>query len=171
MKFFILINLLFVFSAWSKSFEIEGKKFSLEFSSEWVDTEGLFDIPLTLSGPMANKIRPIITVTPTEMTKVKFNQKDKEAEADYQTERTRWLNKHNGKAQSFRPYQKLKWDGIEEAHSLGYFYSINGNDYAERTYYILCRDRLYHIKSLIQDIHFEYQDEIEKIVRSFRCQN
>lgn len=159
-------------SVWSKSFEIEGVKFSLEVKNDWVDTVGLFDIPLTLSGPMANEIRPIITVTPTEMKKVKFiEQKNNQANEDYQIERKKWLATHKGNAISFHPYQKVKWEGVEEAHILGYSYAINENVYDEKTYYVLCEGRLYHLKSLVQEIHFESLTEIDGMIRSFKCQN
>lgn len=172
MNFLILFFLLCSSSVWSKNFEIEGVKFSLEVKSEWFDTIGLFDIPLTLSGPMINDIRPIITVTPTEMTKVKFvEQKDNQTNKDYQAERKKWLASHKGNVISFYPYEKTKWDGVEEAHILGYSYSINENVFDEKTYYVLCRGRLYHLKSLVQEIHFESLKEIDGIVRSFKCQS
>lgn len=172
MKFVVSIFLIFSSSVWSKNFEIEGVKFSLDVKGEWVDTIGLFDIPLTLSGPMTNNVRPIITVTPTEMTKVKFTeQKDNQANEDYQTERKKWLSTHKGNVINFYPYQKSKWEGVEEAHILGYSYSINENIYDEKTYYVLCRGRLYHLKSLVQEIHFESLKEIDGMIRSFKCQN
>lgn len=171
MKFLILFFLI-CSPVWSKSFEIEGVKFSLEVKSDWVETLGLFDIPLTLSGPMINNVRPIITVTPTEMTKVKFiEQKGNQTNEDYQTERKRWLATHKGNVINFYPYEKTKWDGVEEAHILGYSYSINENVYDEKTYYVLCRGRLYHLKSLVQEIHFESLKEIDGIIRSFKCQS
>lgn len=172
MKILILSLFIFSTSVWSKNFEIEGVKFSLEVKSEWVDTIGLFDIPLTLSGPMINDVRPIISVTPTEMTKVKFaEQKDNQTNEDYQSERKRWLSTHKGSVINFYPYQKTKWDGVEEVHILGYSYSINENVYDEKTYYVLCKGRLYHLKTLVQEIHFESLKEIEGIIRSFQCQN
>ena len=172
MQFFFLFFILCSASVWSKDFEIEGVKFSLSIESGWVDTLGLFDIPLTLSGPLDNEVRPVVSVTPTEMTKVEFTQhSDVQTNEDYQIERKKWLTNHKGSVLHFYPYQKTKWEGIDEAHILGYGYSINENVYDEKTYYILCKGRLYHLKSLVQEIHFESLKNIDGMIRSFKCQN
>ena len=156
-------------TCWPKSFVIQSSKFSLDVPKEWKDTKDLFGMPLTLSGPMKGDARPIITVTPTEMKRVKFNQLDQNSiHADYRKEREEWLVKHKGEFISLTPYKKEIKRGIE-SHSIGYSYVVNKIAFIEKTYYVICNEQLYHLKYLLKETQREAISETEKIVESFRC--
>lgn len=174
-KALIFANAFFVIfkaHAWAKDFHIDSMKFSIDVPKEWRATEGLFEIPLTLTGPMKNEARPVITVTPTELKKVYFNVKDEtKVNADYKEKRLKWLQKHKGEFITLDAYQNLKWEGVEAAHSLGYSYKINEIVFLEKSFYVICKERLYHLKYLLRENQRDSLPETDRIIKSFRCLN
>lgn len=167
---FLTIFCLFVSaSAWTKSFVIDGSKFSLDVPKEWKESKDLFGMPLTLSGPMKEESRPVITVTPTEIKKVSFDLKNVDVvNADYKSQRLKWLQKHKGEFLTLTPYKKQVQKKIE-SHSVGYSYRINETTFIEKSYYVVCNEQLFHLKYLMRETQKELLNETEKIVESFRC--
>lgn len=126
-------------------------------------------MPLTLSGPMKEESRPVITVTPTEMKKVSFNLKDTNAvNADYKAERLKWLQKHKGEFLTLTPYEKQVRQQ-NESHSIGYSYKINEITFIEKSFYVVCNEQLFHLKYLMRETQKESLNDTEKIVESFKC--
>jgi hypothetical protein len=154
----------------AKSYDIDGAKFSMPVKSGWQDPEDLFGMPLTILGPEQDGARPVITVTPTTVAP-SFDSKKLADDREYKEGREAWLAKKGGKAIRYFPYAAEKWGKSVEVHSMGYEYTLNDHQFSEKTYFAMCKGKLFHLKSLIrQDQEKEFGEAVEATVRGFTCE-
>lgn len=171
MQKYILIIILSSFThlGFCDVFSLKNGKVELDVPSDWRSEKDLFGLPLSILGPAKNGARPIVSVSSTPLKKIMFEDNFQESFKDYKKGRMSFLKKHNGEILSFLPYKKVKWKGIQESHQYGYKYKVAGLSYIETSYYIKCREKLFHLKSMDRLSEQVNRDKIEKIVRSFKC--
>jgi hypothetical protein len=164
-------------TAATKTFKLERGTVKMDVPEEWQDAEDLFGMPLMLLGPETTDRRPVITVTPTGMDGISLDPKDVAAnQEDYKAHRKEWLEQYEGKALNFFPYEAQKWAGVSEAHAMGYRYTLKSpegtdTEFVERSYYVVCKNKLYHLKSLVTATQEKaHGKEVERTVRSFTCE-
>lgn len=172
----VLFTILFLFRGAASfarplenRFEINEASFSLRFNDSWRATEGLFGLPLVLSGPVKNHSRPIISVTPTPFEKTEFDHKKlKDDQVDYESERKDWLSKKGGQVIAFDQMKRVKFNEAS-GYRAGFSYRIQGQNFSEASYYIVCDKRLYHLKYLLKGEQSKIEKEVQGIIRSFEC--
>jgi tetratricopeptide (TPR) repeat protein len=146
-------------------------KVSFDVPTDWQDVQDMLGMPLMLTGPEAGDRRPVITVTPTSITDISFkNFSDSKDNQAYKLGREEFVEKYDGKVNSFFPHQTLKWPNASEVHRFGYNYTIGSVTFVENSYYVICDKQLFHIKTLLSQKHLDtYQDKVLKTVESFSC--
>ncbi|MEN9724199.1 MAG: hypothetical protein RJB38_2185, partial [Pseudomonadota bacterium] len=84
--------------------------------------------------------------------------------------REEWLRKRGGRSIAFfDPTVRAATGGIEIL-SVGYRYVLSDIEFEERSFYVICRERLFHLKSLLRAAHRpEAHAIIEKTVEGLRC--
>ena len=163
--------------AQAQSFKLPTGSVKVEVPEKWQNVSDLFGMPLMLLGPEKGGGRPVISVTPTGKAVsgrngIYFDAAELErSQKDYRAGREAWLKKYGGKSLSYVPYRVEKWEGVPEAHVLGYRYSLQGAEFAENTYYVICKDKLFHLKTLMRASHEkDYASTLDQAVRSFKCE-
>jgi len=171
--FFALNSLTCPSEAAVKKFEVGADHFSINVPEGWQSPRDFYGFPVSLIGP-DNKEghRTVIGITPAGASDKEhaFDRGDTDIKA-YMSGREAWLDQFEGKSISYDSYQKTKWAGIEEAHTLGYHYELPTGKFYERSLFVLCNGRrLIHIKSLVLS---QYESTHNKIVdetlKSLKC--
>ena len=157
-----------------KNFTVGDDQFTINVPNGWQTPKDFYGFPVSLIGP-DNKEghRTVIGIIPSGAadTEKVFDQGDKDIKS-YISGREAWLEKFEGKSISYDSYQKTKWPGVEEAHTLGYHYELPTGKFYERSIFVLCNGRrLYHLKSIT---HSEYEKTDNKIVdetiKTLKCE-
>lgn len=156
----------------AQSFQLKDAKVRIEVPQGWQEARDLYGMPLMLLGPEAAGGRPVISVTPTGLGKSQLDaQSLVQDEAGFRQGREAWLKKMNGKAIAYSKYRALKWEGIEQAHAIGYRYEIGGVEHVEYSYFVLCKGQFHHVKTLVRAGHEDaYRATVDQIVKSFGCE-
>ena len=171
-----LLPLLLIFStaqAAVQEFKIGDDRFSIDVPKSWQSPKDFYGFPVSLIGPETPAgRRTVIGITPagaSDDEKV-FDQGDKDLKA-YIAGREAWLEQFDGKSISFDPYQKTKWNGIEEAHTLGYHYELPTGKFYERSLFVLCNGRrLIHIKTLVPTDQEKTDNRVvDDTLKSMKC--
>jgi hypothetical protein len=157
-----------------KSFKVGNDQFKVDVPQGWQTPIDFYGFPVSLMGPEnAEKHRTFIGIIPSGEadTDHVFDSGNKDVKG-YISGREKWLEQFNGKSISYDPYQKTNWEGIEEAHVLGYHYELPTGKFYERSLYILCSGRrLYHVKSLVLSPYEKTDNAIvENTIRSLKCE-
>jgi len=157
-----------------KTFKFEDDKkerVKIDVPSNWQDAQNLYGIPLVLAGPTQDGLRPSLAITPTGIADLQFDEKGlTKSQDEYKKGREAWLKNNGGKSIAYLPYQSEKWKGIEVAHTIGYRYELEGQKYIEKSYYVVCNKKLYHMKSLMTDgQERKIGKTMDKTVKSFAC--
>ncbi len=144
-------------------------RISFDLPEGWKGETDLFEVPLTLFGPMRDGRRPVINVLPLNLGKdVEFNQKAiKESEKDYRRERRSFVGTHGGKITDFISYKKRPLASGEEAHVIGYGFKAYGTEFTELQYYVKCPKQVFILTSLTRN--FKERKASESIATSFKC--
>ena len=164
-----LFLLLFCFQispAVAKTVKWNNVKFKINVPENWREANDLYGIPVTLLGPSVSpKPRAIVQIIPTDAPKVPMSEKDARGFGEkYAEGRKNWVREQGGQI-----YEILPGKFEDGKLSAGVSYRINQKSYLERTYYVNCPKKLYHLKIVL---NLENQDELsdcESIVRSFAC--
>jgi hypothetical protein len=151
---------------------LAGEKFRVEIPKGWQEIEGLFGMPYFLLGPRRDGARPVLSVTPTGIHNARFDEKALgKSEATYREGRERWLKKRGGTALEYFPYRKESWSGGIEVHGIGFRYRLGGIVFAEMSYYLVCKSRLFHLKTLLRESQLvAYEKVARQAVESFSCE-
>ncbi len=156
-----------------KEFKIGEDRFTIDVPKDWQSPLDFYGFPVSLIGPDTPEgRRTVIGITPagaSDDEKV-FDQGDKDIKS-YIAGREAWLEQFEGKSISYDSYQKTKWEGIEEAHTLGYHYSLPTGKFYERSLFILCNGRrLYHVKTLVPGDQEKTDNRIvEETLKTLKC--
>jgi hypothetical protein len=154
-----------------QTFDLDRGKVKIEVPSGWQTAEGLYGIPVALMGPEKDGKRPILNVTATGVNDISVNLKNmKKEQQAYKDGRGRWLASVGGKALEFYSYENPKWPNVSDVHATGYRYQLGGQEYVERTYFVVCNNSLYHFNSLATAAQSkEHASTFERSLRSFSC--
>lgn len=179
--FLTFIVFLFPGLCLGESFEYQGLKFTLTFSSEWKPAEMLFGVPVTLLGPFQQKTenRPVIQIIPVE--KPKWVRADQDFDKmgvegltkfgkEYIELRKIWLKKVNGKVIEEHPSEVFKTEAGSPMLQTGISYQIGPKSFAVKTSYIGCKNKLINLRIFLHAGHEKYLPEAQKILRSFKCE-
>ncbi len=150
----------------AKTVKWKDVKFKITVPENWREANDLYGIPVTLLGPSVNpKPRAIVQIIPTDAPKVPMSEKDARGFGEkYAEGRKNWVREQGGEI-----YEILPGKFEDGKLSAGVSYRLNQKSYLERTYYVNCPKKLYHLKIVL---NFENKDELpecESIVRSFAC--
>lgn len=153
-------------SASAKSLFYKDDKFSIDVPKKWREVKDLYGIPVTLLGPSVSpKPRAVVQVIPTSLPHGEMKKEDeKKFGEDYAEGRKRWVKEQGGEILELLP-------GKYEDNRLmaGVSYKLNQKRYLERTYYVNCPKKLYHLKIVLNFENLDSLKESEEIVRSFSC--
>lgn len=157
-------------SCYAKNFSYKNKKYSLDISENWKVSLDVLGVPVSFSGPVKNRRRPVIMFTPTNIKKMKFTKGQfKKDIAEYKSSRKLWIKKHNGKLRKFDEFS-LQMENGSEFHRVGFHYNISNNEFSEASYYVVCKKELFHLKYLVSNEQTRFVPEIEKAIVSFKCE-
>lgn len=162
----------------TRKFSVEQSQFYLDVPKNWQVTEKIFGLSLALVGPYrAGKRRVVISVVPTPVKEVSFSFEKIDAEFEaYKKGRSEWIKKNQGEVQEFFPYRSKPAiaRGIHEFHEWGYRYRLGGQEFSEKTFYLICgkEAQLYHLKMIVPGLaSSQEKNQAEKIIGSFRCES
>ncbi len=180
-EFLLSINLLMFFGLLIfshpgqaiTSFELENKSLvSFKVLPNWHSKSEMFGVPLMLLGPKSGKVRrPVLTLVNTGVEQKLFSKfTSEDGEAAYIKGRKRWLSRYDGLFIKSLGYDKIIDRGME-FHIFGYTYKLGTEDLIERSYYVVCEQELYHLKTLFHaKTPNTLINELEKTLNSFNCQ-
>lgn len=150
----------------AKNLSWKNIEFGINVPENWREVKDLYGIPVTLLGPSVSpKPRAIIQIIPTDLSPAKMN--DTEAVAfgmKYAEGRRNWIKEQNGEIYELLP-------GKFEKNRLvaGVSYRLNQKSFIERTHYVNCAKRLFHVKIVLNYENRDQLSESESIARSFSC--
>lgn len=154
----------------AKSLTWKTDSFSINVPSGWREVKDLYGIPVTIMGPVQNKTRAVVQVIPTPLKDIDIKAENAKAFGEkYAEGRHKWLKAQNGKLIELLAgrFETLK-DGSKMLYA-GVSYQMNQKAFIERTFYVSCPKKIFHLKivqnfELVKDL-----PESEAIVRSFQC--
>jgi hypothetical protein len=153
----------------AQDFALERGTVRLDVPAHWQEVRDLFGMPLMFLGPESHGGRPVLSITPTGRSRLSFDSAAlKKNEDEYRQGREAWLDRHDGQAISWSGYRTEKWTGGLEAHAIGYQYRLGGVEFTERSYFVNCHDRLYHLKSLTRGGQ-DFSVDLKRMLGSFAC--
>ena len=159
-------------SAFAKTFNLK-KLGSVELTvpSHWQEVTDMIGMPLMILGPDNGATRPVLSVIPTGNTQIKFDPTGLAAtQEDFKKGRIAYVEGHDGEVLSFDSYRKESWKGVSEVHAIGVHYEMNDTEYNEQSYYVVCKDKLYFLKTLIRSQDEKlYGSTLTTALRSFTC--
>jgi hypothetical protein len=153
-----------------KTFTVYNKTVTFTLPDEWQSVTKEMGVPVKLLGPKFQDQRPVIVVSPIDMkNEVITLDNPEEALASYKKSRLVWLQKFNGSALDFAPIKVFK-AGNHNVHQFGLTYAFNSENYSEKSLYVECENKIFHIKTLAKLEHVKkWEDEVTKIINSFQC--
>jgi hypothetical protein len=160
--------------AHAEKYTVGEDRFTVNVPKGWTVSKDFFGFPVVMVGPdNAEGQRTVVGITPVGMndTDRVFEKSDKDVSV-YVEGRKKWLANYSGKADSFDPYEKTSWKGIEEAHTLGYHYELPNGKFYERSVFALCNGRrVYHVKTLVYS-KYENTDNaiVDQTLKSIQCE-
>jgi hypothetical protein len=155
-----------ILPAVAKTVEWKSHKFNIDLPKNWREAKDLYGIPVTLLGPsVSSRPRAIVQVIPTDAPFVKMSEADARSFGEkYAEGRKAWVRAQGGEL-----YETIPGKFEEGKLTAGVSYRLNQKSFLERTYYVNCPKKLYHLKIVL---NFENKSELsdcESIVRSFSC--
>jgi hypothetical protein len=169
-----LIVLLYSVSLQAKTeeFQLQNNKIKLELDELWKPVKDFLGVELMIVGPMKSSNRPVVTVSSTDFAEFNLDSNMlQKNELSYKEGRENWLKKQNAQALEFYKYEFKKLKNNNQLHSLGYRYRIADKEFIERSHYIVCKNSLFHFKSLV--LASEEEDNkfvINNLLESFICE-
>lgn len=163
---FFLIFSLISFAVPAAEITWNDVKFTIDVPKSWRVVNDFYGIPVTLLGSSVSpKPRAVIQIIPTDLPPGKISEKDAKGFGEkYAEGRKNWVKEQEGELHELLPGK------FENGRLMaGVSYRINQKHYLERTVYLNCKKRLFHLKIVL---NFENRSELplsESIVRSFSC--
>lgn len=156
--------------ATAKSLTWKTDSFSIDVPKGWRDVKDLYGIPVTILGPVQNQTRAVVQVIPTPLKHVDIKLENAKSFGEkYAEGRRKWLGEQKGKLIELvgGHFETLK-DGSKMLYA-GVSYQMNQRAFIERTFYVSCPKKIFHLK-IVQNFELVNQlKESEAIVRSFQC--
>ncbi|MBL6990894.1 MAG: hypothetical protein ISR65_14005 [Bacteriovoracaceae bacterium] len=154
-----------------RAFKIGGDNIFLWVPNNWQTAKNLFGLPLSVLGPSKFGGRPIISITPTTITKIQLDPQDlKNDQSKYRQGRQKWLDKMKGKLIKYYPYKRVVWENMTSVDQIGFRYRLSKGEFVEFSYFAICNKELFHIKTLNRVKHEKvYRATIDKILKSISC--
>ena len=156
-----------------QSFKLTDATVQLSVPDKWKTARDLFGDPLTIVSPMDGDSRSVIKITPSKHKDLVFNSAEMDKnQNDFREERKKWLKEHAGNVIEFKDYQKSNWDGIKEVHTIGLKYSMVGEEFDEKGYFILCKNSrfIFAFTQMKTSLLKKYGDLTENTVKSIQCE-
>ena len=175
MKLRMALGAFFIFFvlpsvALSKTLVWKDQRFAIDVPEGWREVKDLYGIPVTILGPVKNQTRPVVQVIPTPLNAVEIKVENAKSFGEkYAEGRYKWLQAQRGKLIELLPgrFETLK-DGSKMLYA-GVSYQMNQKAFIERTFYVSCPKKIFHLK-IVQNFELVNQlQESEAIVRSFQC--
>lgn len=168
--FLFLLSGIIASPSFAKSLTWKDSTFSINVQDGWKEAKDLYGIPVTLLGPIRNQTRPIVQIIPTSIDDIAIKPENAKGFGEkYAVGRKDWLSKQNGKLIELLPgrYEVLK-SGSKMLYA-GVSYQINQKAFIERTFYISCPKKIFHLK-IVQNFELvSALKDSEDVVRSFAC--
>lgn len=149
---------------------VQDKKISIDVPTEWETVKDLFGLPLAALGPEEKGTRPAMSFSYTGMTrKIMTPEKFQGLFKDFRKGKEKWVDKYKGKLLMFEEMTPVSFSKDIRGHFIGAEFVIDGAHFAERSYYLFCKDEVYHVKWSIREEHRKHMKDIDQIMRSFAC--
>src|SRR6185437_989467 len=139
------------YAAKGRLFELQDGKFRLDLPAQWEDEKNFLGVPLIVLGPRdRDSSRPVVTVVPTGIDASGFEDDSIKKEVrDYRKGREQYVKKHSGVILAFEPYRTESMaDGVQ-GRSIGVRYKADGKTFIEKSYFLICKKKLYFLKSIL----------------------
>lgn len=161
-----MARLLIFLSFCLSPFAVSAKDFTVNIPEGWREVKDLYGIPVTLLGPsITPKPRAVIQIIPTDLPPAKMNETEAVSfGTKYAEGRKNWIKDQDGEIYDILP-GKFEKDRLVA----GFSYRLNQKSFIERTYYVNCAKRLFHLKIILNFENRDQLSESESIVRSFSC--
>ncbi len=150
---------------------VENYEVHFEMPANWEFFNDFISIPLLVKSPKRDQGRVVISVTPFNIDNIEFDHDEIERNQKlYRKGREKWLSEVHGESIDYFPYQVEKWEKAKEVQRIGFSFLLNNIAYSEHSYYVNCRDHIFHLKALYRhDDYLKDQHEIQNIIKTFDC--
>ena len=173
MKLAFMISFLICMPLHAKiqTFELKGKKVSVNVLENWEVMKDLYGIPLTVLGPWANESRPVVSILPTKMQQKDISEAEfKKHFEDFKKKKDEWVQSHSGKLLSYEPATSVKFGKELAGHFICAEFEMNNIHFIERSYYLYCKGEVYNLKYSMREEHKKYLKDLQNIVEGFKCE-
>jgi hypothetical protein len=152
----ILLILIFLFSTlvFSKeSFEIKNVRFTLDVDSNWEsvlkNAHNLYLLKKPTPDLGSEKPKSVLLVSNTTLSGVTFNERAMRTQVSTYIEgREKYLKGKEATIDRFVPFEIVKKSSGLIFYMVGVDYQIGNDKYFERSMYVNCSNKIFHIKSL-----------------------
>jgi hypothetical protein len=154
-----------------KNFSVNNENLKIDTPKSWQVAKNFLNSAYTFFGPFKNGRRPVISLNETALKDYKFKKSQlRSTQDDYKKGRLKWLKKNKGGLLSFIPYKVHKWPKVGDAHSIGYFYTLLGEQFEEKTYFFKCNGKVFNFTTLMTlDQKKKHGKTVEKVLKSTSC--
>ncbi|WP_034719472.1 hypothetical protein [Bacteriovorax sp. DB6_IX] len=133
-----------------KNFSVNNENLKIATPKNWQVAKGFLSSAYTFFGPYKDGRRPVVSLNETKLGDYNFNPKELEkTQNEYREGRLKWLKRNKGGLLHFIPYKNIKWPHIGEVHSIGYNYTLLGQQFEERTYFFKCKKKVFNYSVLM----------------------
>jgi hypothetical protein len=137
----------------------------------WILKENLLGIPYVYFAPPFKDQQANISFSATDITvDLKDTLTLKKNQSDYQLGRKNWALRTGASILGFDPYEVTINQYGHRVHHIGSSYALDGDSYAEKTYYIECRGKLYVSKALRLNEDQAVAKDFDHLVNHMDCE-
>lgn len=155
-----------------QKFKLEHGTVQMDVPAEWQTAEGLMGAPLAILGPEGSGHRASMLVVPLGIGPDTFNPSElKDGAHSYKAGREAWLKQVQGRSLAYLPYKEVKLNNSGVAHSLGYRYQIGEDQFLAKTYYVTCKEKVFHLKTVMTPSQeTAHAKTVDQMIASFTCE-
>jgi hypothetical protein len=150
-------------------FSVGPKGVYLFIAPGWQAEEASFGMDLMVTGPETDGERPVVTVNFLGESPAIEIKDQKSEEGEYRAGREEWLARKGGKFLALIPLRNISLAGAAGV-TVGCRYTLEGKEYLENTWYVVCNGNAYNLKTLIpRGSEAGSSPVADRIVSGFSC--
>ena len=173
LRFLLLILPLVSGPSWASeaTFSLSNRKVGLEIPEGWKAETGLLGLPLVLLGPLGeDKTRTVLSFAGMGKDNIAFGDSFvSRAQPEFKRAKSEWLKKERASLVDFLPMEDAAWPN-GRALILGMRYEFRGRRNTEKTYYFLCKQKMYHAKVMTSAANEHELSTAEALIKGLSCE-
>ena len=169
--------LLIIFSLASinimaSNFSLRTAKINLPLNkSRWQTAKDFSGNPLSLFGPIENKLRPVLIFSDTPLKESLDKELQRETSNKFYSERKIWMKANKAIFEKEIPYKQYQNQKKIDFYEVGLVYKLNKQRYTEKSLFFVCNKQLINVSLLIPHTKSFKQNtsEIKNLIQNISC--